>query len=748
MSDRKNNMNYVGIDRFRLAAAVLVIAIHTSPLLTYSKTGDIILAGILARTAVPFFFMATGFFLFQKKDEMFSYKRFFLKNIRLYAAAILLFLPLSIYAGYFNQSPFFPALLKDLVFNGTFYHLWYFPAIILGTGITLLLLRLMPLKAALPAAFALYLIGLFGDSYYGFSSRIPLLKGVYDILFQCFDYTRNGLFFAPLYLMMGILLAKRKTLPRRHCTLGLGFSLVLMLTEGLLLHFYSQPRHDSMYLSLVFCMYFLFQLLLHCKGSAVRGLRRISLLIYLIHPWCIVLIRGFAKAVNVQDILVHNSVIFFLTVTALSVTISVSANWLWNLRNSKLPEGNCPNYLKASLLTEEAAPDQRSRAWAEINLSNLRSNLEQIKQLLPEGCEVMAVVKADAYGHGAVPISRELQVCGVRAFAVATIDEGIQLRKSGIEGTILVLGYTHPQNAGFLIKYQLIQTAVDHGHAVALNDAASQIGEAAGRSNEAAGRIGAGNKIRIHLKIDTGMHRLGEAFNHIEEIAATFRMPNLSIEGMFTHLCVSDSAHVEDVAYTKRQIENFYRAADEIKNLGYTIPALHIQSSYGVLNYPGLPCSFARIGISLYGALSQENHELKAMTALQPVMAIKARIAAIRELDAGSEVGYGRQFMSEAPMRIAVITIGYADGIPRDLKGGLVLIGGKPAPVIGRICMDQLTVDVSDIPEAKQGGIVTILGRDGDVEIAPEQLAEKACTITNELFSRLGGRLARIYISK
>lgn len=707
-------MDYVGLDRFRIAAAVMVIAIHTSPLLSFSKAGDMVLTGILARVAVPFFFMATGFFLFQGGGaNSFSYMKFLRKNMLLYGAAILLFLPLSIYAGYFNQSPFLPELLKDIVFNGTFYHLWYFPAVMLGVGVVVFLLRYLRFQTAFMVSLALYLIGLLGDSYYGVASQIPLIKGVYHILFQCFDYTRNGLFFTPVYLMLGVFLAKRKPLPLSQCIPGLSVSLSLLLVEGLLLHYFSAPRHDSMYLMLPATMYFLFQLLLLPRGQAIKTRRTVSLLVYLIHPWCIVLIRGFAKVVKAQETIVHNSIIFFLAVTALSVFLAAAAGHLWERR-------------------ETGKTCSKGRAWAEISRSGLRHNLAQLERALPEECSAMAVVKADAYGHGAVPVAAELQAGGVKAFAVASLEEGIQLRKSGIKGSILIMGYTHPQNAVHLIRYRLIQTVVDYDYAIALNREL-----ASGFKHR---------KAEVHIKIDTGMHRLGEGCDHLTEISDMFELPNLKISGIYTHLCAADSVLEEDVCFTRRQIECFYQVAEHLKGLGKPLPVIHLQSSYGILNYPELRCGFARIGIALYGAMSQEDDHTKVSVDLRPVMSIRARISVVKELSENETVGYGRQFRANRQMQIATVSIGYADGIPRNLSGGRILINGMPAPIIGRICMDQLTVDITHIPGVKPGDIATIMGQDGKEKITPEQLARCAGTITNELFSRLGSRLERVYL--
>lgn len=414
------------------------------------------------------------------------------------------------------------------------------------------------------------------------------------------------------------------------------------------------------------------------------------------------------------------------------------------------------NFIYKKLIKRFAGKDpvnQKGRAWAEIDRSSLRHNLAELKRLLPQGCRIMAVVKADAYGHGAVPVASSLQGSGVRAFAVASLEEGIQLRQNGIRGTILVLGYTHPSNTGLLIKYRLTQTVVDYAHAIALNGAASLACLTGTLREEKTIRIGravktgqTGRKLKVHIKIDTGMHRLGEDSGHLEEIAAIFRLPNLKIDGMYTHLCAADSVREEDVRFTQDQFECFNRVTEYIGKLGYPLPALHLQGSYGVLNYPELNCSFARIGIALYGSLSREDDKTNVFADLKPAMSIKARIALVRDLPEGLTVGYGRQFTADRPMRIAAVSIGYADGVPRGIAGGSVLINGKAAPMIGRVCMDQLTVDVTGIPDVKAGDIATIVGQDGEESILPEQLAGNAGTIANELLSRLGSRLQRIYV--
>jgi serine/alanine racemase len=363
------------------------------------------------------------------------------------------------------------------------------------------------------------------------------------------------------------------------------------------------------------------------------------------------------------------------------------------------------------------------RAWREILYENLKYNVETLKSLLPKNCRFMAVVKADAYGHGAVPVASYLNRLGIDAFAVATVREGVELRLHGIRGEILVLGYTSPHQVHLLTTYDLIQTAADCVHARALNEAAYY-------------------PIKIHIKLDTGMHRLGERSDHIDEIASLFACKNLQICGAYSHLCAADSQTMEDILFTKLQITTFFQTIDHLKSRGLNPGKLHLQSSYGILNYPDLPLDYARIGIAMYGCYSTPEPKLSEQLPLRPVLSLHARIAAVKELCPGETVSYGRNFRAEVPMRIATVTIGYADGLPRSLsnKEIPVLLRGQKTHIIGNICMDQLVIDVTRIPNARPGDIVTLLGTDGPHTLHAEDLAQAAGTITNELLCRLTPR--------
>ncbi|MBP8640308.1 MAG: serine racemase VanT catalytic subunit [Oscillospiraceae bacterium] len=366
------------------------------------------------------------------------------------------------------------------------------------------------------------------------------------------------------------------------------------------------------------------------------------------------------------------------------------------------------------------------RAWIELDMDNLRHNCELLRGLLPDNCRLMAALKANAYGHGAVAIARELNTMDVNAFCVASLCEGVELRKNGIKGEILILGYTHPNEFYLLKKHRLTQTVLDAEYAKALNCYR--------------------HKLHVHIGIDTGMHRLGERCENTDSIIEMFRYKNLVIDGMFTHLCASDSRETPFQEYTNAQILLFDSVVNKIKAQGFKCPKLHIQSSYGLFNYPKTNCDYARIGIALYGMLSTKADTDKCDADLRPVLSVKARVSMVKNLAGGEFSGYGLAFEAPVNMKIAVLSIGYADGIPRNLScgKGYVLLSGKRAPIIGRICMDQMTVDVSGIPKVKANDVAVIIGESENEIITVGDIALQSGTISNEILSRLGGRLGRV----
>lgn len=345
------------------------------------------------------------------------------------------------------------------------------------------------------------------------------------------------------------------------------------------------------------------------------------------------------------------------------------------------------------------------RSWIEVNIKNLKHNVEVLRKAMPPKCELMAVVKAGAYGHGAYEITANLNKMGVTAFAVATVDEGIRLRQNGIRGDILILGCTDIGRASELKKFDLMQTLIDFEYAKALNS-----------QNVA---------VKAHIKIDTGMHRLGIPCGEISEVQKVFFMENLSICGMFTHLCCADSRMAEDVAFTRGQISSFYSLTGALEDSGIHMPKLHIQSSYGLLNYPELTCDYIRAGIALYGVFSSPKDDTVLKLDLRPVLSLKSRVVLIRPVRRGDSIGYGRDYVTERDSRIAVIPIGYGDGFPRSLsgRGCGVLINKRIVPIAGRICMDQIAVDITGVEDVAVGD------------------ADHAGSISNELLCRMGARL-------
>ena len=367
------------------------------------------------------------------------------------------------------------------------------------------------------------------------------------------------------------------------------------------------------------------------------------------------------------------------------------------------------------------------RSWIEIDFNALHHNLDQICTLVSKKT-IMAVIKADAYGHGAIAIAKDLEAYGIESFAVASLDEAIVLRENNIKG-ILILGYTDPRLAYLLNKYQLTQTLIDLDYAKQLDQE--------------------GYFLQGHIKIDSGMHRLGEDYHDINRILAFYQFSHLKITGIFSHLCVADSSLQEDIAFTQQQFIHFQKLIESLKKRHCPIGKVHIQSSYGLLNYPKYHFDYVRLGIAMYGVASSLDAPYQNQIHLRPVLSLYSRIIHIQTYHQGDCLGYGRTYHFSRDSKIAVIPIGYADGYPRQLSNQQnVLIHGFFAPIVGRICMDQLMVDITDIPYVKIGDKVTLIGHDHNNSIRVEEISEHAQTISNEILSRMGKRLPKIYIEK
>jgi len=374
-------------------------------------------------------------------------------------------------------------------------------------------------------------------------------------------------------------------------------------------------------------------------------------------------------------------------------------------------------------------PLDRGRAWIEIDLDALEHNLADIRAKIPDSCEVMAVVKANAYGHGVKEIAEHLVNKGVKTFAVATITEAVQLKKHAPQADILVLGCTHPKDAKFLYNNKLTQLVQDGAYAKALEDTKY--------------------KLKIHIAIDTGMHRLGIEPKYFDEIKCIFNSKYLNVEGIATHLASPDTFEQSEINFTKKQLEIFTELINKLKAQGYNIGKQHTQSSYGIYNYPEIQNDYVRPGIMLYGVQSQKG-ETKIKTDLRPVLSLRAVIAQVRWIEAGESVSYSRTFTAAEKMKIATVTIGYADGIPRQASGNgaNALVNGIKVPIIGRICMDMLILNVTNAADAEAGDIATFIGKDGNEEVRCEDLAEAAGTITNDVLAGLSDRLPRIIMER
>lgn len=362
------------------------------------------------------------------------------------------------------------------------------------------------------------------------------------------------------------------------------------------------------------------------------------------------------------------------------------------------------------------------RSWVEINLDCVLRNLEYFKKIQKSNRDIMAVVKADAYGHGDQIIAKLLSENGVRNFAVSNIDEAIHLRKAGTQGNILILGYTPIERAEDLITFDVTQALL---------------------SEEYADRLVSTNlPIKCQFAIDTGMRRIGLNADYPAECEKTIRRyaDKLKLNGIFTHLCVADTPTQDE--FTKKQIRLFEDVVSRISDL--RLPYCHCMNSAGGLwHHSDLSC-FVRLGIILYGLKPDYMNVLPA--GIEPVLSWKSVVSMVKNVKPGDTIGYGRSFLVEHPMKIATIPTGYADGYPRLLSNkGYVLINGCKAPIVGRICMDQMMVDVTDIPEVEYESEVVLIGKNGDEVVTADDLAHLIGTIGYEIVCGINKRVGRVY---
>lgn len=371
-----------------------------------------------------------------------------------------------------------------------------------------------------------------------------------------------------------------------------------------------------------------------------------------------------------------------------------------------------------------------SRVYAKIDLDAVAWNMEQMKKNLKEGTEMVAVIKTDGYGHGAVQVASMLESYDyVWGYAVATLDEAVVLRAAEIQKPILVLGCIFPDQYWEMLKYEIRMNVYTKEMAEAISALAVEKGEQA----------------YVHIKLDTGMARLGFSAEEssIEEIKEIAELPNLVLEGVFTHFAKADE---EDKTFTMMQLEKFEWMTQRLEEEGVTFPYVHASNSAGIIDVRRADYNLVRAGIAIYGLYPSEEVDKKKVQ-LKPALSLKSHIAFVKDIPAGTPVSYGGDFVSEHQMRIATIPIGYGDGYPRSLSDtGYVLIRGKKAPIIGRICMDQFMVDVSDIPEVKFGDKVTLIGSDQEEYLPVEKLSELSGRFNYEFVCDLGKRIPRVYV--
>ena len=368
------------------------------------------------------------------------------------------------------------------------------------------------------------------------------------------------------------------------------------------------------------------------------------------------------------------------------------------------------------------------RCYAEIALEAIGHNIREVKKRLPEGVKLLGVVKANAYGHGAVPVASYLEN-QVDYFATATIEEAVELRENGISAPILILGYVSPSQYGDLVEYDITQTIDSYAQALALEKEAA-------RQNR---------KAKAHLAVDTGMTRIGfQVTEHDADVAAKIAdLPHIELEGMFTHFSCADQ---EDKTYCSMQMEKYDKMTALLAERGVTIPLRHICNSAGIMEFDDHRFEMVRSGIITYGIYPSEEVKKERLD-LIPALSWKSHVIHVKEVGPGIGVSYGATYVTEKPMtRIATVSAGYADGYPRALSNqGCVLIHGKKAPIIGRICMDQMMVDVTDIPDVQVEDVVTLVGTDGDETITIEEIANPAARFDYEMLCDISSRVTRVY---
>ncbi len=375
------------------------------------------------------------------------------------------------------------------------------------------------------------------------------------------------------------------------------------------------------------------------------------------------------------------------------------------------------------------------RTWAEVDIDAVKHNFKEIRKAVSPDAKIMCVIKADAYGHGAIFLGKLYEELGAGYFAVSNIEEALQLRENGITLPVLILGFTPACMAKELADNNISQAVFSEEYAKELSDEALK--------NDV--------NVKIHIKLDTGMSRIGFMYQNkerdgdsVSQIERACKFSNLSCEGIFTHFAVSDEAD-EGREETLRQFDCFSSAVNKLREDGFEFPIVHCSNSGAIIDYKQAHFNCVRAGIILYGL--SPSAKLSQKLDLRPAMQIKSVIAQVKTVEPGTPVSYGGTFVTAQPTKIATVPIGYADGYTRNLGNrAYMTVKGKKAPIIGRVCMDQLMLDVSDIENVRSGDEVTVIGDGSDNTMSFDEMAELTGTINYELVCLVGKRVPRVYI--
>ncbi|WP_277668904.1 alanine racemase [Caproiciproducens galactitolivorans] len=374
------------------------------------------------------------------------------------------------------------------------------------------------------------------------------------------------------------------------------------------------------------------------------------------------------------------------------------------------------------------------RTWAEVSLDAIDYNFKVIRDQVKTGTMICCVIKADAYGHGAETLAREYEKLGADWVAVSNLEEAMQIRNADVKLPILILGYTPPCMAAQLSELNISQTVLSAGYGESLSQEAQK----------------AGVTVKVHIKVDTGMSRIGFMYQdpvrdagEIDDMERVCRLPALDAEGIFTHFAVADEGE-DGRDFTMTQYGNLMKAVELLRKRGITFRIRHCANSAAIFDYPETQLDMVRPGVVLYGL--KPSGKIQHVMNLIPAMELKSIVSLVKTVEAKTSVSYGREFTTTAPTKIATVPIGYADGYLRHLYvQGSMLVRGRKAKIIGRVCMDQLMLDVTSVPDVKEGDVVTVFGRDGDACITLDELASYNQTINYELACMISKRVPRIY---